>query len=153
MGSEMCIRDRPGSCRARPVNVDDGLGRYQVDPWSRGRQVARGVLRSFPKPEKRSILCHRRGIDIFVACFLHSSAQMCFYPTPGRRPPLITGRFVNPATIGWVEAPNESAPFRFQGAVVRFVDRCLSRTRNLAASTYLMPIFFVFFFSSLHLFL
>ena len=33
-----------------------------------------------------------------------------------------------------VGAPNERAPFRFHGAVVGFVDRCLSRTRNLAAS-------------------
>ena len=39
--------------------------RYQVDPWSRGREVARGVLRSSPKPERRPIFCHRRGIEIF----------------------------------------------------------------------------------------
>ena len=37
-------------------------------------------------------------------------------------------------TGGWVGAPNERAQFRFHGAVVGFVDRCLSRTRNLAAS-------------------
>ena len=34
---------------------------------------------------------------------------------------------------------NERPPFRFHGAVVGFVDRCLSRTRNLAAS-FLTPI-------------
>ena len=59
---------------------------------------------------------------------------MCLYRTPGRRPPPITGRFVNTVTRGWVEAPNERAPFRFHGAVVGFVDRCMSRTRNFAAS-------------------
>ena len=75
------------------------------------------------------------GWRFFVACFLHSSAQMCLYQTPGRRPLPITGRFVSTATRGWVGAPNEHAPFRFHGAVVGFVDRCLSRTRNLAASS------------------
>ena len=59
---------------------------------------------------------------------------MCLHQTPGRRPPPITGRFVNNVTRGWVGAPNERTPFRFHGAVVGFVDRCLSRTRNLAAS-------------------
>ena len=47
---------------------------------------------------------------------------MCLYQTPGRRPPRITGRFVNTVTRGWVGAPNERAPFRFHGAVVVFVD-------------------------------
>ena len=74
------------------------------------------------------------GSRAFVACFLHSNAQMCLYQTPGRRPPPITGRFVNTVTRGWVGVPNERAPFRFHGAVVGFVDRCLPRARNLAAS-------------------
>ena len=69
-----------------------------------------------------------------VFYLVHSSAQMRLYQTPGRRPPPITGRFVNTVTRGWVGAPNERAPFRFHGAVVGFVDRCLSRTRNLATS-------------------
>ena len=59
---------------------------------------------------------------------------MCLYQTPGRRPPPITGRFVNTVTRGWVGAPNERAPFRFHTAVVDFVDRFQSGTRNLAAS-------------------
>ena len=69
---------------------------------------------------------------------------MCLYQTPGRRPPSITGRFVNTAmTRGWVGAPNERAPFRFHGAVVGFsVDRCLSRTRNPAASNKHLAEFF-----------
>ena len=82
------------------------------------------------------------GSKIFVVCFLHSSAQICLYQTPGRRPPPITGRFVNTVTRGWVEAPNERTPFRFHGAVVGFVDRCLSRTRNLAASSKHLAEFF-----------
>ena len=74
------------------------------------------------------------GSKIFVVCFLHSSAQICLYQTPGRRPPPVTGRFVNTVTRGWVGAPNGRAPFRFRDAVVGFIDRCRSRTRNLAAS-------------------
>ena len=88
-------------------------------------------------PNLKKGLCFAigEGLIFFVACFLHSSAQMCLYHTPGRRPPRITGRFVITVTRGWVEAPNEHAPFRFHGAVVGFVDRRLSRTRNLAASS------------------
>ena len=83
-----------------------------------------------------------KGSRVFVACFLHSSAQMCLCQTPGRRPPPITGRFVNTVTTGWVGAPNQRAPFRFHGAVVGFVHRCLSRTRNLAASSKHLAEFF-----------
>ena len=63
---------------------------------------------------------------------------MCLYQTPGRRPPRMTGCLVNAVTRGWVGAPNERTPCRFHGAVVVFVDRCLSRTRNLAASNYFL---------------
>ena len=69
-----------------------------------------------------------------MACFIHSSAQMCLYQTPGRRPPPINGHFANTVTRGWIGASNERAPFRFHGAVVGFVDRCLYRTRHPAAS-------------------
>ena len=112
-----------------------------MDPWSRGREVARGVQRSSPKPEKRPIFCHRRGIENYVACFLHSSAQICLYQTPGRRPPPITGRFVNTdQRVG--RSPYRTNPCRFHGAVVGFVDRCLSRIRKLAASNKHLPEFF-----------
>ena len=59
---------------------------------------------------------------------------MCLNQKSGRRSPPITGRFVNTATRVRVGAPNERAPFRFHGARAGFVDRCLSKTRNLAAS-------------------
>ena len=115
---------KAGECRWRPR-------RYKVDPWSTGREDARGVLRSSPKPEKRSIFAIGEGSRSFVACFLHSSAQMCLYQTSGRRPPRITGRFVNTATRGWVGAPNERDPFRFRGAVVGFVD-CVCRELGIS---------------------
>ena len=90
-------------------------------------------MKKATKHEKGLFSAIGEGSRNFVACFLHSSAQMCLYQTPGRRPPRITGRFVNTVARGWVGAPNERAPFRFHGAVVGFVDRCLSRTRNLVA--------------------
>ena len=83
------------------------------------------------------------GSRIFVACLLHSSAKMCLYQTSGRRPPPITGRFVNTVIRGWVGAPNGRAPVRFHGAIVGFVDQCLSRTRNLAGSNKHLAEFFL----------
>ena len=71
---------------------------------------------------------------MFVACFLHSSAQMCLYQTPDRRPPPITGRCVNTVTRGWVGAPNERAPFRFHGAVVGFYIRRICRSMSVQVS-------------------
>ena len=47
-----------------------------IRPCSRGRNVALRVLRSSPKPAKRVVLCHRRGIEtlspdiIFFRCRL-----------------------------------------------------------------------------------
>ena len=63
---------QPASCWARPVNVDDGL-EDQGDARCREREVARGVLRSSPIPEKRPIFCHQRGMKIF--CRLFSTQQ------------------------------------------------------------------------------
>ena len=56
------VSGKASGCRCRPR-------RHQVDPWSRGREVARDVQRSSPKPEKRSIFCRRRGIEIFCRVF------------------------------------------------------------------------------------
>ena len=125
----------PGPCQARPVNVDDGLEdiRWIRGLWGEKLPEASYVL--LPNLNKRPFFAIGEGSRNFVACFLHNGAQMYSYQTPGRRPPPITGRFVNVVTIGWVGAPNERAPFRFYGAVVGFVDRRLTRTRNLAVSS------------------
>jgi len=82
------------------------------------------------------------GSIFFVACFLHSSAQMWLYQMPGRRLPRITGRFVNTVIKEWVGARNERVPFRFHGTVVGSVDRCLSRSRNFTASNWRLAEFF-----------
>ena len=96
-----------------------------MDPWSRRREVARGVLRTSPQPEQRSIFAIGEGSRILL-CGFYTPVDKFIYQTPGRRPPRISGRVVSPVTRGWVEAPNERAPFRIHDAVVGFVGRCLS---------------------------
>ena len=105
-----------------------------MDPWSSSREVAHGVLRSSPIPDKGLFFAIGEGTRIFVVCFLRTRGQKLLYQTPGRRPPRNTDRVENTVTLGWVGAPNERAPFRIHDAVVGFLDRCLSRTRNLADS-------------------
>ena len=125
----------PDSCRARPVKVDDGLEDIR---WV--RRLGTEKLPATPDAllanlKEGVFFAIGEGSRFFVNCFLHSSAQRCLYQTPGRCPPRITGRFVNTVTRGWVGAPNERTSFRFHGKVVGFVDRCLSTTRNLGASS------------------
>ena len=116
------------------MNLDDGLEDVR---WIRGLGGEKSPAASYallPNLKKGLFFAIGEGSRNFVAYFLHCNAQMYSYQTPGRRPPRITGRFVNTVTRGWLGASNERAPFRFHGAVVGFVHRCLSRTRNLAAS-------------------
>ena len=127
---------QPGSCRARPVKVEDGPEDIRWIRGVGGEKLPAASYALLPNLKRRTWnFLPSEGSRIFVACFLYSSAHMRLYQTPGRRPQPITCRFVNSVTRGWVGAPNERAPFRFHGAVVDFVDRCLSRTPNLAASS------------------
>ena len=115
-----------------------------MGPWSRGERLLAASYALPPNLKKGLFFAIGEGLRIFVVCFLHSREQIFLYQTPGRRPPRITGRAVNTVTRGWVGTPNERAPFRFHDAVVGFVDRCLSRTRNIAASNhtrYIWPSF------------
>ena len=110
------------------MNVDYGLEDIR---WMRGlggEKLPAASYALIPNLKKGLFYAIGEGSRYFVACFLHSSAQLCLYQMPGRRPPRVTGRFVNTVTRGWVGAPNERAPFRFHGAVVGFLDRCPSRT-------------------------
>ena len=118
---------QPCSCRARPVNVDDGLEDIRWICGLGGEKLPAASYALLQNLKKRLTFCHRRGIEKFgfVACFLRSSAQKCFYQTPGRRPPRITGRFVNTVTRGWVGAPNERAPPDFMAQSLVFsIDVC-----------------------------
>ena len=94
------------------MNVDDGL---EVIRWIRGLGGEKFPAASYallPNLKKGLFFAIGEGSTIFVFCFLNNSAQMCLYQTPGRRPPRITGRFVNTVARGWVGAPNERAPLR-----------------------------------------
>ena len=117
------------------MKVEDGPEDIRWIRGVGGEKLPAASYALLPNLKKGLFFAIREGLRIAVTCFLYSSAQMRLYQTSGRRPPPITGRFVNTVTRGWVGAPNERAPFRFHGAVVGVVDRCLSRTRNLAASS------------------
>lgn len=73
--------------------------RYQVVPWSRGREVASGVLRSSPKPEKKCLLfllfVIGKGPTCFVAYFLHTSSNIFFISR------LVSARRITPAAV-WI---------------------------------------------------
>ena len=123
------------------MNADDGPEDIR---WIRGLGGERSPAASYallPNLEKGSQTWKKglffaigERLRVLVVCFLHTRERIFLYQTPGRRPPRITGRVVNTVTRGWVGAPNDRTSFRIHDAVVSFVDRYLSRTRNLAAS-------------------
>ena len=138
--------------------------------WIRGlggEKLPAASYALLPNLQKDSFFAIGEGSAIFVACFLHSSAQMCLYQTSGQRPAPITGRFVNTVTRGWVEAPNERAPrsdFMTQSLVLS-IDVCpglgisrLQQTFRLSFSQAdlgprsAQELFFSFFLKSLKLF-
>ena len=116
------------------MNVDDALEDIWLIRGLGGEKLPAASNALPPNLKKGQFSAIGEGSTIFVACFLHSSAQMCLYQTSCRHPPPITGRFVNTVARGWVGAPNGRVPFSFHGAVVGFAHLCQSRTRNLAAS-------------------
>ena len=62
----------------------------------RGEKLPAASCARFPNQKKGLFLPLEKLRDL-VACFIHSSAQMCLCPTPSRRWSLITERFVNTA--------------------------------------------------------
>ena len=124
------------------MNVDGGLEDIRWIRGPGGEKLPAASYAFLPNLKKVLFFAIGEGSRFFVACFLPSSAHMFLCQTSGRRPPPMTGRFENTVTRGWVGAPNERAPFRFHGAVVVFVDRCLSMTPNLAASSKHLSEFF-----------
>ena len=51
---------------------------FHVDPWSRGREVARDVLRSLPKAENAHFLPSEMDRDFFSSIF-YKPAVKCFF--------------------------------------------------------------------------
>ena len=104
-----------------------------MDPWRRGREVARGVLRSSPKPEERPIFCHWRGIENFCRLFSTQQRPNVFVSDVWMAPATCHRSFC--VTREWVGAPNERAPSDFMAqSLVLSIDVCPG-LGNLAAST------------------
>ena len=121
------------------MNVDDDLEDVRPIRVLGAEKLPTASYALLPNLKKRSIYCHRRGTEISSSPVIYTAApkRVCIRRLAGARhvsPPHATGHFVNTVTRGSVGAPNERSPFRFHGAVVGFVDRCLSKTRNLAGS-------------------
>ena len=106
-----------------------------MDPWSRGRDVARGVLRSSPKPEKRPIFYHRRGVENVYRLLSTQQRPNVFVSDASPAPATYHRSFCEHCDQRVGRSPERARPVQINGAVVGFADRCLSRTRNLAASS------------------
>ena len=63
---------QPGSCRARPVNVDDGLEDIRWIRGLGGEKLPTASYALLPNL-KKAYFCHRRGIENF--CSLFSTRQ------------------------------------------------------------------------------
>ena len=98
-----------------------------------------------PKPGKKKLFFAIRDESRkFVICFVHTSGHLFFLSHAWPAPAACHGYCVNTVTLAWVGAPNKRTPFRIHDSVVGYVDRCLSRTRNLARfETKHPPEFFV----------
>ena len=81
---------QPGSCRVRPVKIDDGLEDIR---WIRGLGSEKLLAASnalLPNLQKGLFFATGEGSRFFVVCFLHSNAQNVFvscllYTSPSPR--------------------------------------------------------------------
>ena len=90
------------------------LNKYEVDLFPRGREVARGVLRSSPKLDKCCVFANVvRKIDILFIVFYTPAGKNINNQAPCRRPQRVTGHAGNIVTRQWVRSPNECASVRF----------------------------------------
>ena len=85
-----------------------------MDPRCRGREIARGVLRTVIKTFKSvHFLPLERDRDCLSSVCYTRAANLFFSQTPTRRPPYITSRPVNTVFLGWTGAPTERAQLEF----------------------------------------
>ena len=88
-----------------------------MDPWTKGRELAGGVLWYPPNLNKTSIFSFLDGWRSFGLGFEHTSGQLLFYHTCGHLPPNDTGRGVKTVTLGCIGAPYERTLFIIPDAV------------------------------------
>ena len=75
------MRTFPTKHILQAVTCNNILRRNQVDPCSRGQELAGGVLRCPPKPGKKNIFCHSRRmhLDFFFSYILCTPAANYFF--------------------------------------------------------------------------
>ena len=125
---------QPARCPPRPSSIDDGLEDIRWIHGLGGENLPGASYGILPNLKKYTMFAIRDGWRIFVFCFAHTSGQL-FFSMRLASPPHDTGHCVKTVTLRWVRAPNDRTPLRIHDAVVSFVERCVSRTRNLAASS------------------
>ena len=78
------MNPRPtASCQASPMNAEDGLIDIRRIRGLGGEKLPVASYALLPNLEKKGLFfAIGEGSRIFVACFLHSRAQMCLYQTP-----------------------------------------------------------------------
>ena len=107
------------------MNVDDGLEDIRWIRGLGGEKLPAASYAVLPNLKRGLFFAIGEGSRFFVACFLHSSAQMCLYQKPGRRPPPTTGRFVNTVTRGWVGTLTSASRSDFMAqSLVLSIDAC-----------------------------
>ena len=129
------VLGKAGGSRRRPR-------RDQVNPWSRGREVARGVLCSSPKTEKRLIFCHRRGIENFCRLFSTQQRPNVFVSDVWPAPATYHRSFCEHCDQRVGRSLQRARPVQISWRSRCFCPSCLSRTRNLAASNKHLAVFF-----------
>ena len=94
------------------VNVDDGLEDIRgIRPWSRGREVARCLLRFSPKPDKSIFFLPSEGDRDFVTrCYFPSVKTNWRYTDSGLPEPK-TNKALLPARLFLPVPPYEHVPF------------------------------------------
>ena len=100
-----------------------------MGPWSRGREVARDVLRSFLKREKNAYFLPSERDQGFLSSVLYTPAAKCIFSDAWQAPATYHRPSCELCDHRVGEAPNDRDPFRFHDAIAVFADRCLTRTR------------------------
>ena len=116
------------------MNVDDGLEDIRWICGLGDEKLPAATNAVFPNLKKGRFFAIGESSRNFVACYSLQQRPNVFVSDAWPAHTTYHRSFCEHCDQRWVGAPNEHAPFRFHGTVVGFVDRCLSRIRNLAAS-------------------
>jgi len=116
------------------MQVDDGLEHIKRIHCLGGERFTPASYARLPNRNKYPFFVIGQRSITSVVCFLHTRGHLFLYQTPAQWSPRVIGIVVNTGTRGWVEPLTRAPRFEFMTLSLVFVDRCLSRTRILAAS-------------------